>query len=402
MAGEPVSYQYGRTNNPAIRILDQTGHIAAAGIQGFPGYTPATEVNEARHNSAVYLDAEHKFALPLTLAAAVRHERYSDFGGTTTGKLALRWDPSRELGLRASASTGFRAPSVQQKYYSSVSTNLNAAGVLTETLTAREGSAVTKALGIAPLKEETSRSASLGLVLRPSPGFSFTADAWRTRIADRIVFSSTIAPESGPCPTAAACPIKAALDPLRVGQAQFFTNAIGTTTHGLDLIAERSLRSSLGTLVLSGQLGFNRTVVDARSSSSKVLSGAQLFDDAQVTLIERGQPRKHHVVAADFTTGPWNLNARANYYGEVAGQGFTAPYLQTWEPKWLLDLSGRYAFTRQLALSLGVNNVFDTYPSRWDPVKAAPFPQMGFTYCWETCPFGLNGRSLYAKADYRF
>jgi iron complex outermembrane receptor protein len=175
-----------------------------------------------------------------------------------------------------------------------------------------------------------------------------------------------------------------------------------TTTRGLDLIAERSLRGAAGTLVLSGQLGFNRTEVDSRASSSKVLSGAQLFDDAQVTLIERGQPRQHHVVAADFTTGPWNLNARANYYGEVAGQGFTAPYVQTWEPKWLLDLSGRFAFTKQLALSLGVNNVFDTYPSRWDPVKAAPFPQMGFTYCWETCPFGLNGRSLYAKADYSF
>jgi len=402
VAGDPVSYQYGRTNNPAIKILDQTGHIAAAGIQGFPGYTPATEVNEARHNSAVYLDAEHKFSLPITLAAAVRHEHYSDFGGTTTGKLALRYDPSRQLGLRASASTGFRAPSVQQKFYSSVSTNLNAAGVLTETLTAREGSPVTRALGIAPLKDETSRSASLGLVLRPAPGFSFTADVWRTRIADRIVFSSTIAPESGPCPTLAACPIKAVLDPLRVGQAQFFTNAIGTTTRGLDLIAERTLRVTGGTLVLSGQLGFNATSVDSRSSSSKVLSGAQLFDDAQVTLIERGQPRKHHVVAADFTTGPWNLNARANYYGEVAGQGFTAPYIQNWEPKWLLDLTGRFAFTKNFALSAGVNNVFDTYPSRWDPVKAAPFPQMGFTYCWETCPFGLNGRSLYAKADYSF
>ncbi|MGO4479099.1 TonB-dependent receptor plug domain-containing protein [Massilia sp. 2TAF26] len=403
VAGDPVSYQYGRTNNPAIRILDQTGHLAAAGIQGFPGYTPATEVNEARHNSAIYLDAEHRFALPLTLAAALRHERYSDFGGTTTGKLALRYDPSRQLGLRASVSTGFRAPGVQQKFYSSVSTNLNGAGVLTETLTAREGSPVTRALGIAPLKEETSRSASAGLVLRPAPGFSFTADAWRTRIADRIVFSSTISPESGPCRTASACPIKAVLDPLRVGQAQFFTNAIGTTTRGLDLIAERTLRGFAdGTLVLSGQLGFNRTSVDSRKSSSKVLTGTQLFDDAQVTLIERGQPRRHHVVVADFTSGPWNLNARANYYGEVAGQGFTAPYVQTWDAKWLLDLSGRYAFSKALALSVGVNNVFDTYPSRWDPVKAAPFPQMGFTYCWETCPFGINGRSLYARADYNF
>ncbi len=400
-AGDPVTYQYGRTNNPAIPIVDQNGNIAQAGIQGFPGYTPTTAVDAGRHNTAVYFDAEHKLAAPVTLGAAVRHERYSDFGATTTGKLTLRYDPSRTIGLRASASTGFRAPGVQQKYYSAVSTNLNAAGVLTETLTAREGSAVTRALGIAPLKEETSRSVSLGLVLRPVPDFSITADAWRTRIADRIVFSSTIAPEAGPCPLPSSCPVRAVLDPLRVGQAQFFTNAVGTTD-GLDLMAEKRLRRVAGgALVLSGQLGFNRTRVNARHAASPLLSGSQLFDNAQVTLIERGQPRRHHVLSADYTRGAWNANLRANYYGEVAGQGFTAPYVQTWAARWLTDLSLRYAINRRLSLSAGVDNLFDTYPSRWDPVKAAPFPQMGFTYCWETCPFGINGRSLYAKVDYR-
>jgi iron complex outermembrane receptor protein len=133
-----------------------------------------------------------------------------------------------------------------------------------------------------------------------------------------------------------------------------------------------------------------------------VLTGAQLFDDAQVTLIERGQPRQHHVLAADFTTGALNLVARANYYGPVQGQGFTAPFIQTWEGKWLLDLSTRYALSRQFGLAAGVNNVFDTYPTRWDPVNAAPFPQLGFTYCWETCPFGINGRTMYVRADYAF
>jgi len=142
--------------------------------------------------------------------------------------------------------------------------------------------------------------------------------------------------------------------------------------------------------------------VNARHSTSPLLSGSQLFDDAQVTLIERGQPRRHHVLAADYTRGAWNLNARANYYGEVAGQGFTAPYVQTWAARWLTDLSLRYAINRRLSVGAGVDNVFDTYPSRWDPVKAAPFPQMGFTYCWETCPFGINGRTSYAKVDYKF
>ncbi|WP_229440541.1 TonB-dependent siderophore receptor [Massilia sp. BSC265] len=402
VAGDPVSYQYGRTNDPRKIIRDQTGGIAASGIQGFPGYTPGTEVDDGRHNTAYYVDLERKIGDTLSLGAALRHERYSDFGNTTIGKLSFRYDPSRTIGLRASASTGFRAPGVQQKFYSSVSTNLNAAGVLTETLTARENSAVTRAFGIAPLQEETSKSASVGMILRPTQNFSVTADLYRTNIDDRIVFSSNIAPESGPCPTAAACPIKAILDPLRVGQAQFFTNAIDTTTTGFDLVAQHTTRGQGSTLVLSGQLGFNRTKVKDRHSQSSVLSGAQLFDDTQVTLIEKGQPRQHHVVAADYTVGQWNATARANYFGEVEGQGFTPGFIQTWSAKWILDLTGRYNFTKKLSLTAGINNVFDTYPTRWDPVKAAPFPQLGFTYCWETCPFGINGRSYYVKADYSF
>ncbi len=402
VAGDPVSYQYGRTNDPRKIIRDQSGGIAASGIQGFPGYTPGTEVDDGRHNTAYYVDLERKLGDALSLGAALRHERYSDFGNTTIGKLSLRYDPSRTIGLRASASTGFRAPGVQQKFYSSVSTNLNAAGVLTETLTARENSAVTRAFGIAPLQEETSKSASIGMILRPTQNFSVTADLYRTNIDDRIVFSSNIAPESGPCTTAAACPIRAILDPLRVGQAQFFTNAIDTSTTGFDLVAQHTTRGQGSTLVLSGQLGFNRTKVKDRHSQSSVLTGAQLFDDTQVTLIEKGQPRQHHVVAADYTVGQWNATARANYFGEVEGQGFTPGFIQTWAAKWIVDLTGRYNFTRKLSLSAGVNNLFDTYPTRWDPVKAAPFPQLGFTHCWETCPFGINGRSMYVKADYAF
>jgi iron complex outermembrane receptor protein len=398
-AGDPVSYQYGRTNNPAVVIRDQTGAAAASGTQGFPGYTPGTAVDDGRHNIALYADLEHKLTNELLLGAAVRWEKYSDFGSTTTGKLSLRYDPTKTVGLRGTVSTGFRAPSVQQKFYSSVSTNLNAAGVLTETLTAREGSAVTKAFGIPNLKQETSKNASVGIVLRPASNFSLTADLWRIDIDNRIVFSSNIAPESGACATAAACPIKAILDPLKVGQAQFFTNAIDTQTRGLDIVAEHTTRWPGSTLVLSGQLDFNRTTVAGRHSDSPVLTGTQLFDDSQVTLIERGQPRQHHVLSADYTTGAWNGNLRANYYGEVQGQGFTAPFVQTWDAKWIFDATLRYNFNKRTSLTLGSNNLFNTFPTKWDPVKAAPFPQLGFTYCWETCPFGINGRSWYARVD---
>jgi iron complex outermembrane receptor protein len=277
-----------------------------------------------------------------------------------------------------------------------VSTNLNAKGELTETLTARQDSPVTRALGIAPLKEETSRNASVGLVLRPASNFSVTADIYQIKIKDRIVFSSTITPEAN------GGPIANVLNPLRVGQAQFFTNAVDTKTKGLDIVAEHTTRWPGSTLVLSGQLGFNKTEVTGRHSTSSILTGEQLFDESQVTLIEHGQPRQHHVLSADYTYGKWNGNVRANYYGKVQGQGFTPGFIQTWEGKWLADLTLRYNFTKKLSLQLGVNNVFDTYPTEWDKTRAAPFPQLGFTHCWETCPFGINGRSMYVRGDYAF
>jgi iron complex outermembrane receptor protein len=121
-----------------------------------------------------------------------------------------------------------------------------------------------------------------------------------------------------------------------------------------------------------------------------------------VTLIERGQPRQHHVVAADYTTGAWNVNTRASYFGAVQGQGFTPGFIQTWDAKWLVDLSVRYAFSKRLTLAVGANNLFDTYPTEWDKVRAAPFPQLGFTHCWETCPIGINGRQMYARVDGAF
>lgn len=393
VAGDPVSYQYGRTNNPAIVIKNQNGGVAASGTQGFPGYTPATAVDEGRHNIALYLDSEYHPIKEVMLGGAVRYEKYSDFGSTVTGKLSTRWDPIKEVGVRATISSGFRAPSVQQKFYSSVSTNLNQAGELTETLTAREGSAVTTALGIKPLKEETSRSGSIGLVLRPAKNMSLTADLYEIKIKDRIVFSSEISPEAG------GGPIANVLNPLGVGQAQFFTNAVDTKTRGLDIVADHTTKfDASNTLVLSAQLGFNKTEVTKRHSPSSLLTGDQLFSQAQVTLIEHGQPRKHHVVAADFTTGAWNVNARANYYGSVQGEGFSP--LQTWDAKWIVDTSLRYSFSKKTSVSFGVNNLFDTYPSEW--TNGGAFPKLGFKYCWETCPFGVNGRSMYLKFDTAF
>ena len=149
---------------------------------------------------------------------ALRYEDYSDFGSSLTGKLSGRVDFTDKLAARATVSNGFRAPGVQQLFFGLRSTNLNAAGVLTDTLTAPNNSDVTRALGIPPLKEETSKNYSLGFVARPSRSFQFTVDAYRVDIDDRIIFSGTIPPEDPNCTDPSVCPIGVVLNPRGTGQ----------------------------------------------------------------------------------------------------------------------------------------------------------------------------------------
>jgi len=405
--GDEISYEYGRTNNRSIRILDQTGAIAQPGTQGFPGWSPQEAVDEDRDNVAVFLDLESNLSPRFLAGAAVRFEDYSDFGSTVTGKLSGRFNVSDAFSLRGTVSTGFRAPGVQQEFYSQRSTNLNAAGVLTDTLTARQDSAVTRAFGIPALKEETSVNYSFGLVAKPSDHFRITLDVYQIDIDDRIVFSSNIQPEdASTCgipfdPN--RCPIRAILDPLGVGQILFFTNAIDTKTTGLDLVALYDWH--LGTesvVLLEGLFHLNDTEVKDRHSSSSILPPAVLFDQAQVTLIEEGQPGERAVLSGTYYRGSWMANLRFNYFGEVAGEGFTPGFKQTWGAKWLTDLSIGYSVTDSLKLTVGGLNIFDEYPDHWDETNAFPFPQLGFIYGWETLPFGINGGYYFARLDYHF
>jgi len=404
--GDPISYQYGRTDDRGIPIFDQTGGIAQPGTQGFPGWSPREAVDESRDAAALYVDLESQLSEKFLGGLAVRFEDYSDFGSTVNGKLSGRVDLNETFSLRGTISTGFRAPGVQQAFYSQRSTNLNAAGVLTDTLTARQDGDVTRAFGIPALKEETSVNYSLGFVSQPSDNFRLTVDLYRIDIDDRIVFSSNIQPEN-PASCGAPfdpvrCPIRAILDPFGVGQVLFFTNAIDTETEGLDIVALWDVRLGGDSLLsLEGAFHFNDTEVVARRSSSDILPAEVLFDDAQITLIEEGQPGQHFVLSGTYYTGPWSANLRFNYFGEVSGEGFTPGFAQTWGSKVLTDISASRRLTDDLSITIGGLNVFDEFPDRWDPVNAFPFPQLGFTYGWETLPFGINGGYYFTRLNYR-
>jgi iron complex outermembrane recepter protein len=399
-AGDPVSWSYGRTNNRSVVINGQAGTLAPPGTQGFPGFQPSNVVDRNRTSWAAYVDAEVNFTDRLLLGGAVRYEDYSDFGNTTNGKLSARWDINDVFAVRGTLSTGFRAPGMQQANYSYVQTTISG-GTLTDVLVARNDSPVTLALGIPSLKEETSINKSFGFVFKPIENFSLTADVFRIDIDDRIVYSSTISVEpAASCDaTLSNCPIRRAVGPDATG-VQFFTNAVDTSTTGIDIVARANRDFASGTKFdFMAMFNFNKTEVKDVHSGSAVIPEASLFSRGQEVRIERGQPREHHVLQGIWTRGNLDLTLRENYFGEVEAAEY-GPFHA--DGKWLTDLAVGYRFSDRIKLTVGGNNIFDVYPTKWDPDAGFPFPQLGFTYGWETNPFGFGGGSYYARLDFRF
>ena len=112
-AGELNSYQ----------LAPGAGAGTAPGAQGFPGFQPANEVDEDRTAVGVYADAEVPITNKFLGSVAIRAEDYSDFGSALTGKLSARYDFIESFALRATASNGFRAPGLQQEFFTSTATN---------------------------------------------------------------------------------------------------------------------------------------------------------------------------------------------------------------------------------------------------------------------------------------
>ena len=202
-AGEPGSYI----------DADGVGVGGNAGSQGFPGFQPADVTNRNRDSTALYVDIETDVTKQFKVQTAVRTEQYSDFGNTTTGKLAASFKASDQLLFRSSVSSGFRAPSLQQVYFSSTFTDF-ISGQPQDVVLAPNGGAIANAAGIPKLKEENSRNFTLGFTLTPSKTTSITADLYQINIDDRIGLSGRFEADNFPA-------LGATLAALGVGQAQF-------------------------------------------------------------------------------------------------------------------------------------------------------------------------------------
>ncbi len=388
-AGEPGSYINGGALLP-------NGSPAPSGAQVFAGFQPSDARAFDRHSYAVYADVEADITERFTMGLALRAEDYSDFGNTTSGKVSGRFAFTDSVALRGTYSTGFRAPSLQQQFFQSTATNfISVPGVgLTpfEIRTFRVTDPAAIALGAQPLRAEESTNASLGLVLQPIDDLYITIDAYRIEIEDRIVLSENLT-------STAVRNFLGANGFPNVGGGRYFTNAIDTTTDGVDVVATYRWEVGDGHVNFTGGFNYNKTDIDRVAPNPPSLAAidpaAVRFGRIENGRLTDGSPRDKVLLGGVWNTGPWAFSAFATRYGEITVFGATPPLDQTFDSKWTLDVSASYRIDRW-NFTLGADNVLDEYPDE----VIFPNSRGGQIAYNNSSPFGFNGAFMYATVAY--
>ena len=377
-AGEPNSY---------------TG----TGAQGFGGFTPLNAVDADRHNYAVYAGLEADFTDKFSAGATGRYEDYSDFGDKFSGKLSARYAFTDKVALRATASSGFRAPSLAQQSYQAVtSTIVN--GAFVERGTFPTTSAAAQALGASPLKAESSTSYSLGLVLQPVDLLYLTVDAYQIDIDDRIILSTNITTN------AATNSLLAGLGLPGVTAFSYFTNGVDTRTRGVDAVASYTVPFSASSLELTAAYSYNDTEVKKYIASPAVFGTLGLTQSLigrdEVGRIEDSYPRDKTILSGTWRSDHWDLSLAATRYGEFTVRNSATPTRdQTYGDSWVLDASVSYKPSANWALTLGADNILDEYPDRTVDLQNSTWGMLPYS---NYSPYGFNGAYVYGRITYKW
>lgn len=403
-AGDQASYDDGisavlsAVNNPQPQL--NAGQV-------FPGFQPQNAIDKGRHSSSAYVDLEQDLTSKWTLGLAARAERYSDFGSTLNYKVASRVSVLPGLALRGSVSTGFKAPSLQQQYFSTVST-VEDDGVLKNVGTFAVTAATAKLLGARQLGPEKSRNFGAGLVFDPVERLEIALDWYRIAISNRIVLTDNLGIEGM---TSGIAAVQDILSSSNLDAARFFINGVDTLTQGIDVVGSyRMAWGRFGDLRLAAAFNDTQTRItgyyDTRIQGSEI-PGFYLFSRAEGELLTRGQPRSRLNLSGQWSRGHWAATARTDYYGTVLSPGSDPANDLVIRPAWVTDLELRYS-RASWHVALGAQNVFDTYPTS-QPTGVRP-KTGGEYYAVNNyfvpfsvlSPFGFRGRYLYGRMSYEF
>lgn len=383
IAGQPESY-----------FADPAGKYPG-GSQTFFGLMPAEAGTFSRTSEAFYADFETSLTDKLSAGLAGRYEHYSDFGNAISGKFSLRYQLTHSFALRGTVSNGFRAPSLGQEYYQTISTIINN-NVLTQTGTFRTTNPVAIALGARPLKPETSTNFTVGAVWTPTDSLSITADAYQIRIAHEILLTDSFSLAKNPALAAYVATVSSA----QIGAAQYFANAATTRARGVDLVVSDFLRmGTFGALSLSASGNYNKTTLLSVAPTPSILTqyapGIELYGRASQGLLTQSTPSTKVVLTGTWLRGPWSVYGGLTRYGSIMRVGDTAAGDQSFAARWLLDTTVSYRYD-VIKFTVGVDNLTNQYPTVVTPNNTYDYFHGELPYS-PLSPFGFNGRYMFAN-----
>ena len=371
------------------------------GVQSFPGIQPSNEVNEFRNNVGVYTGLDIDFTKDFLLGGALRYESYSDFGDNVTWKLNGRYKFAEDrITVRSSVSTGFRAPSLHQRYLSIIQT-LVSGGTISNQGTFNNENPAIRRLQVPKLKEENSLNFTAGIGARPSRNFSISLDYYRIKVDDRVVYSSSIAT------TNQNTEVFQILQQFQITSLKFFINAANTVTQGVDLVANyRNLSLGTGRLNINFAANFNKNQLEGTIASTPPIqrAGLNIFDRKEQSRILTSRPNDKIILGFDYTVGRLTAALNNTRFGEVKWQHESDPAKdQVFSAKTITDLNVVYKFSNRISFGFAVNNLLNVYPDELQN-KGDVVTDLGgrFKYPWEVNQFGFNGTTITGNLNIKF
>ena len=441
-----LSKQYGTVNNGGLKVAYgaelryeayriNRGEVAsykaypntfgleqAPGAQGFPGFSPEDEVDANRMVTGMYGDLEYTPSDAFLLTGAIRFENYSDFGAVSTFKTSFRYKVTDNFNFRGSFSTGYRAPSLQQKYFSNTLTSFSQ-GNLVQSRVANNNDPVTKLAGIPALKQETSNNMSLGFSWKPMQGLSVTVDGYQIKMKDRVVLSGLFSASDETLPTA----LTDKLNSLGVATAQFFANAVNTTNTGVDVVVEYQKKLSVSEKLKFLLVGnFQDITLDEvhvpDALNTNEYNANTFFNDREKFFLKASAPASKLSFTADYTKKKVSVGARVTYFGKLTLTGFGyngdginpevptdadenvfVPEHFNYSGKFTTDIYSNIQLSKKVNFIFGADNIFNVHPdfavnpqAKWwagDNETGGP---------WDGVQMGYNGLRLFTKLAFRF
>ncbi|QUT03878.1 TonB-dependent receptor [Sphingobium phenoxybenzoativorans] len=376
---------------PGTYAFDSTVTMPPA-ASGYGGTSPQAAGSYSQKSYGFYGAAETDITDRLTVGVAGRYEHYDSFGSATVGKANAIYKFSDGLSLRGTVGTGFHAPSPGQNSVQILTTNFRA-GNQVQTGTYPVTSQIAQFYGGQPLKPAKATNFGLGVVLNPAPAFTLTVDGYIIKVRDRIGISQTFSVTAADI---AALPALAAVG--AGGDVNYFTNAFDTITRGVDVVGTYRTDLAGGKLNLTLAYNYNKSKV---SNYDPAVIGAD-----QIVNVAHLAPNHRANLAANWTIGDFTINARENYHSwwqvetDYPGQRFSS--------KFTTDLDVSYTFQDRYTLTVGANNLFNTYPERITASATNPIFLStnsladGQVYPRNGGPFGINGGFWYARLRVKY